>query len=321
MRDAIVNFHTQFEYEPKMENAHKLKHCSKIIIAGMGGSNLVADLLKIRDPRLTITTHRDYGYGIMGDETAQSSLYIVSSYSGNTEETLHFLRHALAKKFPIAVVTSGGKLLKIAKARKLPFIQIPETGIQPRMALGFGSKAILKLMGREDLLSEISKLSQTLHPSSLEKRGKLLAGRLRGYVPIIYSSNRNSGIAYNWKIKLNETGKIPAFWNVIPELNHNEMTGFDVKDESRHLSQNFHFIILKDKKDALQIQRRMCVLKKLYIARGLPVETVFLKGRGVFHALFSSLILADWTAYYTAKQYNLEPEQVPMIEEFKRLIN
>jgi glucose/mannose-6-phosphate isomerase len=154
----------------------------------------------------------------------------------------------------------------------------------------------------------------------LEPEGRELASRLNGKVPLIYSSEANYSIAYNWKIKFNETGKIPAFYNVVPELNHNEMNGFDVVDRTRELSANFNFIFLRDSDDYSQIQKRFDVLKKLYTSRGLGVIEVPLSGTNPIEKMVRSLALADWTAVAIAEQYGLESEQVPMVEEFKRLI-
>jgi glucose/mannose-6-phosphate isomerase len=139
-------------------------------------------------------------------------------------------------------------------------------------------------------------------------------------MPIIYTSTLHAAIAYNWKIKFNETGKIPAFCNVVPELNHNEMTGFDVKTKTIPLSRNFHFVFLKDADDDRRIIKRMNVLEKLYRDRGFKTEVVLLQGKTPIAKIFNALNLADWTAYHTAKIYGVEPEQVPMVEEFKKLI-
>jgi glucose/mannose-6-phosphate isomerase len=213
---------------------------------------------------------------------------------------------------------------------------LPATGIQPRSALGFNIKAVLKLMSRGDLMKEIEELADLLNPSDYENIGKELAEKLKGYIPVIYASERNFGLARNWKIKFNETGKIPAYFNVLPELNHNEMTGFDeartdakskygpeptVIEERRKLNSPFHFIFLKDADDHPKIQKRMDITEKLYRDRGLKTEILELLGNGVFYKIFSSLILADWTAYYTAEGYGLEAEKVPIVEEFKKLIN
>ncbi len=214
----------------------------------------------------------------------------------------------------------GGELLSLAKENNIPFIELPNTGIQPRSALGFSIKAFLKFMGEEDGLVEISKLATVLNPIDFEKEGQTLAKKLKNSIPVVYASSRNLSLACIWKIKLNETGKIPAFYNVFPELNHNEMTGFDVVDSTRDLSNKFYFILLKDTEGDIRILKRMETLEKLYKDRNLKVESIELKSGDIWYKIFSSLVFGDWVSYYIAMEYGLDPDQVPMVEEFKKLI-
>ncbi len=321
MSNAIRDFAKQFAYLPRVENAKKLKQRYKnVIITGMGGSRLPALILSAWKPELSLTIWNDYGLPHIPEPERKKTLVIVSSYSGNTEEALDGLALALKKKLPTAAIAVGGKLLETAKKRKLPYVELPNTGIQPRSALGLSLRALLALIGDTVGLKETTKLAQVLRPDGLESKGKALAETLKDRVPVIYASRANLAIAYNWKIKLNETGKIPAFYNVFPELNHNEMNGFDVQPSSRHLSDRFSFILLQDKKDHQQIQKRMLVVKKLYENRGLPVTIQPLEGKTFLEKTFNSLLLADWTAVALADLYGLESEQVPMVEEFKTLI-
>lgn len=320
MHETIKNFAKQFQYEPEVNGRLQLDGIRTFIAVGMGGSHLAADILNNYDPTFNIVIHRNYGLPPLPNDVLRSSLIIANSYSGNTEEVLDAFDVALKQKLNLCAISVGGKLLELARKHKVPFIQMPDTGIQPRSALGFHTKALLKIMGKEKELAEITQLADLLKSQDLEAQGKELAERIKDKVPVVYASEANQAIAYNWKIKFNETGKIPAFYNVFSELNHNEMTGFDIKDSSRHLSQNFMFFLLTDKDDYPQIQKRMGILKKLYEDRSLQVEVLELIGKNKLHKIFSSLVLADWIAYYTAMQYNLEPEQVPMVEEFKKLI-
>jgi len=320
MYDAIKNFPKQFDYSPVIENFGKLKKFNKFIVAGMGGSNLVADLLKVRNPELDIISHRSYGLPALGKRVLRQSLIIANSYSGNTEETIDAFRLALKHNLPVAAVSTGGKLLELARKAKKPYIQMPNIGIQPRSAVGYNTMAVAKLIGGNNALRELRALSKSLKSYEFERAGKTFAKKLKGHVPIIYSSLKNLPIAYNWKIKLNETGKIPAFINYFPELNHNEMTGFDVKDSTMGLSRNFYFLFLKDIADNPRIIKRMNVAERLYHERGFSVEVVMINGNSPLHKIFSSLLFADWTSYYVAEEYGVDPEQVPMVEEFKRLI-
>ncbi len=318
MEEAIKKFNTQFEWVPEVVNASALSKKSKFVVSGMGGSHLSAGLLLTLDPSLDLHIYRDYGLPALSDPNER--LYIASSYSGNTEEVLDFAKEARTKGYALAVMSVGGKLLTFAQENGLPYIQIPDTKIQPRSALGFAMNALAVLIQKEGLLTELSELSTTLLPEALEEKGKELAKALRDSVPVIYSSTRNSAVAYNWKIKMNETGKLPAFYNVFPELNHNEMTGFDVTQTTEGLSRKFHFIFLTDSADHPQNQKRMAVCKKLYIDRGLSVTEVPLEGKSTLEKIFNSLLVADWTAVHLSKIYGTEAEQVPMVEEFKRLI-
>ena len=321
MYESIKNFNKQFLYEPEIKNRENLVKKSSFVVVGMGGSALAPLLLKTWKPELDIMIHRDYGLPEIPMEELKNKLIIISSYSGNTEEPIDAFKKAKNNSLAIAVISTGGKLLELAKENNVPYIELPNTGIQPRLALGLSLKAFLKFMEEEDELKKVSFLATTLNTSDYKKDGKLLAQKVKNYVPIIYASNRNLSLAYNWKIKLNETAKIPAFYNVFPELNHNEMTGFDIENSTKELSAKFYFIILKDKEDNPKILKRMNVLEKLYKERNLQIETIELKGEDTWHKIFSSLILADWVAYYTALEYELEPEQVPMVEEFKKLIS
>ncbi len=317
MKEFIENFAKQFEYEPAIENKENWYKAKKFLLCGMGGSHLQGDILQMLNPTLDFLVYSDYG---LPENIGKGRLIIASSYSGNTEETISAFKEAQAQGFPLVVSSVGGKLIELAKEHNVPYVQIPDTGIQPRSALGYTLKALLKLTGEEDLLVEIKKLAQSFSSAMFEQEGKELAQKLSLKIPVIYSSRKNEPIAYNWKIKFNESAKIPSFLNVFPELNHNEMTGFDVIGATKELSGKLVILLLKDANDHPRIQKRMEVLLRLYKERGIQVEVKEFVGENLQERIFSSLILADWTAWYTAKEYGTEPEEVPMIEEFKKRI-
>jgi len=317
MKESIENFAEQFVYDPVIENKENWRKAEKFLLCGMGGSHLQGDILAMLNPALDFLVYEDYG---LPENIEKDRLVIASSYSGNTEETVSAFKKAQEKGFSVVVSCTGGKLLELAQEKQVAYVQIPTTGIQPRSALGYTTKALLKLAGQEELLQELGELAQTLFPKTFQAKGEEMAKRFFGKIPVIYSSRRNQPIAYNWKIKFNESAKIPSFYNVFPELNHNEMTGFDVVDSTKGLSEKLVLVFLKDSRDHARIQKRMEVLERQYKERGLKVESLELVGQGLPERIFSSLVLADWTAWHTAKLYGTEPEQVPMIEEFKKLI-
>ena len=316
MEQAIKDFAKQFRFKPEIKNSDRYSPTGRFIVCGMGGSHLAADILQSIEPKIDLAIRRDYGL----PERTDGATVVVSSYSGNTEEALDAYEQVRQHGLPMLAIAVGGKLIEQALRDNVPYIQLPDTGIQPRSALGFSFLALLKALGQDELLNQASALN-SLKPLGCKPAGKELAKKLKGKVPVIYASTRNKAVAYNWKIKLNETGKLPAFMNVVPELNHNEMTGFDAATPAtKRLVKPFSVVMLTDAEDHPQIQKRMTILEQLFTGRELPVTLVPLEGSSRLEKVFSSLLTADWLAVTLAKKYHAEAEQVPMIEEFKKLM-
>lgn len=318
MEDTIINFNKQFDYEPVIRNAEKLKeNYEHFVLCGMGGSHLAAGIVKMQKPGVELYVHRDYDLPPYSDDFLKKSLLIASSHSGNTEEVLSFLRTAIEKGYDVAVITTGGKLFEIAVAQQLPHIVMPNDGLQPRLAIGFSTLSLLKIMKEEDLISTLKNVGQNIDSNKLKSEGDSLANSIGDKVPVVYASNQNLPIAYNWKIKFNETGKTPAFYNLFPELNHNEMQGF--ADENN--SDKFHFVFLHDANDNPRIEQRMKVLSTLFEEKGFVVTNLELSGQTSFEKVFTSLLIADWAALEIAKIKGTDPQSVPLIEDFKKRLN
>lgn len=320
MRQVIENFHKQFSFKPEIKNAKNLplKGIKKIIVGGMGGSHLAADLLKVWKPELDIKIHSDYGLPFDNKSSLKKTLFIASSYSGETEETLDFLNKAIKKKFFAVAIGTGGKLIQTAAKNNIPYIVFPKDALQPRLAIGYSFRSLLKIIGDNKSLNESEKLVYLLKPLTYEKKGKILAEKLKkALVVIIYASGTNEGIALNWKVKLNENAKIPAYFQLFPELNHNEIAAFENKFLS--LTNKFYFVIIKDKSSQSKILRRIAVLKRIYRKNHLKTITVELKEKNLLN-IFSCVILADWVSYYLALERRVNPLANPMVEKFKKLI-
>jgi len=320
MEKAINDFPKQFEYDPIVENAAALQTADAFLVGAMGGSAHSAALLKLHNPELDIEIHRGYGLPKLAKNNLKRRLAMAISFSGNTEEVIDFYRAAQKAGLKRAVISKGGALQKLARTDRVPFVEIPETHIQPRLGLGFTLRAQMKIMSDKTGLEETAPLAAMLDNHHAEAEGRRLAKALQEGVPIIYTSQANGYLGYIWKIKLNESAKIPSYHDVFSELNHNEMTGYDVIPRTQALSQNIHFVFLRDNNDDPRIQKRMDITKKLYEKRGLKVLESQLAGKSMWERIFQSLLAADWLAYALASYYGTEPEQVPMVEEFKKLI-
>lgn len=318
MRESIEGFASQFSFVPTIERDDEQGAPAHVVLGGMGGSHLATGIIKMLRPGVELYVHRDYGLPPYDDQFMEDSLFIASSYSGNTEETLDFAKSAVDRGLRIAVVTTGGKLLEFAEEHNLPTIKLPSDGIQPRMALGYFLLAIARFLADESLEKELATDAAQIDATELEETGDEIARLAHGKIPLICASADNLPLAHLWKIKFNETGKIPAFYNVFPELNHNEMTGFDAIDSTQNLASQFAVIMVRDDEDDLRVQKRMEICADLYKERGLTLINYEVKGSTPVERALSTLLVEDWSALYASERYGTESDAVPMVEDFKQ---
>ncbi len=319
MRDAIGRFQEQFAWQPSVEHADKLTSHQCVIVCGMGGSHMGPTIVRDFGDHPEIIIHRDYGLPKLPQKMMNDALVILSSHSGNTEEVLDSGREALARGLPTAAVTTGGKLLEFAREHAIPHVVFPYMDLQPRVATALSMLSIAALLRDDKLITDIRAAGTAIDALALEETGKRIAERLYGKVPVVYGSTANTIITAMWKIKMNETGKSPAFYNVFPEMNHNELCGFDVVDSTRANSANMHVILLHDAEDHPRIQKRMQAAADVFEEKGIPVEHVQLEGTGLYKA-FRAVTIADWLALSLAAHYGVPDEDVPVVEDFKRRI-
>jgi len=325
MRQVIIESAEQLKKGLELaENATSRGRFEKVIICGIGGSALPVNILNaVTNVSVPILAHRDYN---LPKEAGENSLIICISYSGNTEETVSALNEAVQKKLKIVGVATGGKVAEICKKNNLTFVKIP-SGIQPRSATGYMFSALAKILANagavDDISGEIIKTSEKLEKINvkLEKRGKQLAKKLIGKIPVIYSSNKFNVLPRIWKIKFNENSKIPAFWNYFPELNHNEMVGYSGKSQNPNSKfQNFIVLILRDKNDHPRILKRMALTAKLLDKSGVKTEFIEIRGSSDLFKVFSNLLLGDWVSYYLALENKIDPTPVKIVEDFKKML-
>ncbi len=315
MREDIYNFPKQLLFSPIIENKEKWKNFENYLLAGMGGSHLQGDIFLSIFKETQLTIHSDYKL----PRVSQNTGIITASYSGNTEEVVDVFKESVSSETFVSVIAKEGYLIEEAKRKNIPYIQLPQENIQPRVAIGYSFKALLEMMGiKKDFEKVVKSLFSRM--DDLEKEGEKIASLSEGKIPIIYSSNRNCALSKIWKINFNETAKIPSFYNTVPELNHNEMTGFDVSSLTKKISENMIFILLTDKEDNPRNQKRMSVLKKVLEKREFEVLELPVEGDQREEKVFSSIILSMWSSYYGASLYNNDPREVPMVEEFKKMI-
>ncbi len=303
MRDLLE---AQLDFEPIVVGEHM--HAPVLVVGGMGGSALPAQALRFLGSSVYVVMHRDYGVPSVLPEGATC---VAISYSGNTEETLSFVHDALMRRLPVSVITSGGTLLEMAKGNNLPYVSVP-SGLEPRDALIVLTKALLALIGESELFGQV-------HPAKLdiEREAEALAERIGDGTPLFYASGRNEALSYIGKIQCNETAKMPAFSNSIPEINHNEMQGFDARTREGREHVSLVAVCVRDAGDTLRIQRRMDLTEQLLAREGVSTVQVVLPQGTRAEALVYGWWLMRSLARTLAERSSVAPDEVPLITAFK----
>lgn len=302
-----ISFGPQFEGTLSRE---EVAQYDNVIVGGMGGSGLAARILFFLDPTFPVWLHDDYS---LPKKSEGKVLYVAISYSGNTTETLSFAQEALAKRYSLVIITSGGALLEIARENDIPHILVP-TGFQPRNAVVYMLRALLYALKREELLKEPPE--GFVDYQKAYEDGRVIGNDFAEKIPLIYASRNNQILSHIWKIMLNETGKIPAFANYFPELVHNEMQGIIPKTagtEARHLK----VLLLLDKEDDKRIQNEMKIFQELTSSQDVPVSALELPS-GKVHKLLYTLAIAQGAARAVAESHGVKADEVPFIELFKK---
>ncbi len=297
-----------------------------IVFSGMGGSALAARL-SLSWPSYTLPFEISSNYEIPA-YVSSKTLFIASSYSGNTEETLAALTAAEDKNAHIVVISSGGKLKDIAHEKGHAYIELPKV-TQPRYATLYSYKALVTVLEKAGLVhaSEAEKsieqaasfLEQEISAwlptvSKQHNQAKKLAFDLIGTSPVIYGGPKMFPLAYKWKISINENAKNVAWCNQFPEFNHNEFLGWS----SHPVQKPYRIILLESSFEHERIQKRFRISTKMLSGRWPEPIVVASKGETLLQQMLWSLALGDFTSIYMALLNGLDPTPVELIEKFKK---
>jgi len=306
-------FKDQMSFEPRFEGGlsrEEVARYDNVIVGGMGGSGLAARILFFLDQTFPVWLHDDYSLPAKSEGRV---LYVAISYSGNTAETLSFAKEALAKKYSLVIITSGGALLEIARENNILHVLVP-TGFQPRNAVVYMLRALLYVLKREELLKEPPE--GFVDYQKVYKEGQAVGHNFAKNIPLIYASRSNQVLAHIWKVMFNETGKIPAFDNYFPELTHNEMQGILPKTAGA-LGEQLKVLLLLDKEDDERVSHEMNIFQNLASSQGINVASLKLPS-GSANQVIYTLIAAGGAAQVVAELAGVKADEVPFIELFKK---
>lgn len=328
MWDLLAGFPNQWDEAIKFTEELDLRvdpeKIDNICIAGMGGSAIGGDLIRAYSAEscpVPVSVIR--GYEVPG-WVGENTLFIASSFSGNTEETLSALSGARERGAWLAAVTSGGQLLLKATQEEFDYIKIPG-GMPPRAALAYNFVSLFRIFQflgyldeGDEALSETEVLLSgqgSLLANFQESEALALARDLIDTLPIIYSnSTLLEPVNLRWRCQFEENSKTLAYGNTLPEMNHNEIVGWEY---IAHLTGRLSVILLLDEQEDPRIKKRMHIVKELIEDQAASISILKSRGKSRLTRMFSLVQLADWTSYYLAILNEVDPTPIAKIDLLK----
>jgi len=299
-----------------------------IVVGGMGGSAWPALYLQSW-PGVNVPLEISRNYNVPG-YVGKHTLFIASSYSGNTEETLASLAEAEAAGAQIAVMTSGGLLKELAAKKNLPLYLLP-SGTQPRMSSLYFISALVELLETLGLvkpgsISQKNEVAEWLNAQTADwtaeipvsqNPAKQLALELMGKTVVIYSGPLMSPATNKWKICINESAKNLAWWNQYPEFNHNEFIGWS----GHPADKPFAVVEIRSNLEHERTQKRFKISEKLLSGKRPAPFVVEPKGETASEQLFWTSVFGDFVSIYLALLNGVNPTPVELVEKLKTELN
>jgi glucose/mannose-6-phosphate isomerase len=295
-----------------------------IVLLGMGGSAMAATIGTLASvPRAPMIVHQGYGLPPWAADGGASVLAV--SYSGNTEEVLSGVDQAISANLDVAAVASGGRLAEVAGERGLPYIEVPG-GLQPRAGVGYQTAAVTAMLGAgghipdaDAALVEAAAVVDLLLDGGrggAVELGRDLAAGLDDRTAVIYGGlGVGSTAAYRWKTQINENAKVPAFSGVVPEMNHNELEGWQPET-----SGPFGVIYLRDSADHPSVARRLDLSGTVLSGKVRRVGDVQSTGDGPLARFFSLAVVGDVASVAMAEAAGVDATPVVTLEGFKSML-
>ena len=330
LRDRIFALPSQCEEAWRQALAFPLPsshgQVERVVVLGMGGSAIGGDLLadlQAKEGGTPILVHRGYSLPALVDER---TLAIASSFSGNTEETLAAFAQALKRGAKGLASTTGGRLATLSQSEGVPLFTIRHQG-EPRSALGFGLLPLIAFLQNlglasdksrqvEEAVKEMGKLREELHRGVPEERNqaKQMARAAHDRIVVIHGAEHLSAAARRWKTQIAENGKGWAFFELLPELNHNSIEGVQFPSG---LAERLFIVMLRASQYSPAVARRCDLTAELLREAGFAVEPVEAWGQGPLAQMMTAILLGDYVSYYLAMLNGVDPSPVPSIERFK----
>ena len=328
MADSVAAFDESRAAAEAVELPFPPDAVGDVAVCGMGGSGIAGNLVlgAYRDRLLRpMTVVRDYYLpGWIGENT----LVILSSYSGDTEETLTCASQALERNALCVAVTSGGKLASFYAAEGVPVIALPPGLPAPRAALLRLLAPVVVLLDRvgavPPLGSDLQEARETIASSVAALRpevpeaanpAKQLARALLGSVPMIWGAELTAAVAYRWRCQFDENSKLPASSAELPELNHNDIVG--LSGTPAPLSELTRLLMLRDPRNHRQVERRFDLTREIVEPHVDSALSITAEGQAPLARMLDLVMLGDYASLYLALLRGLDPGPIEPIQRLK----
>lgn len=321
MKDLIESFSLQLseaiEIGEKAKFTQPAAELRNVIITGLGGSGIggsIAAQVIQNEIKIPVIVNKDY---FIPEFTDEHTLVIVSSYSGNTEETLDAFKGAVAKKAKICCITSGGKILEEAKEKNLDHIIIPG-GRPPRSAMAYSFTQLFYALHGYNLISDSFKdqlkksvLLLDQEAEHIRAEAFYIAEKLHKKIPVIYAAANYEGVAIRLRQQINENSKMLCWHNVLPEMNHNELVGWTMPNDK------IAVVFFRNEDDYERTQFRMNLTKEIISKYTPHIFEIFSKGDSQLEKSFYLINTGDWISWYLSELRNIDATEVKVIDHLK----
>jgi glucose/mannose-6-phosphate isomerase len=321
MRALVESFTEQLKRAKEIAAKAVLSRGSNIqniIVTGLGGSGIGGTILSelVSDScTVPIIINKDYFLPAFANS---STLLIVSSYSGNTEETVQVMNEAISKNVQIVCVTSGGKVLELAKQHQFEFIEIPG-GNPPRSCIGYSLVQLIQILitkgfADKTLMEDLDKTITLLNneKSNMKLEAAAIAQKLVGQLTVIYSLGTCEGVSVRFRQQINENSKALCWHNVFPEMNHNELVGWTTENK------NLTVITFHTSFDYIRTQKRYEVCKPIFQKYAKEVIDIKAKGTSKLEQFFYLIHMGDWISCDIADIRKIDAVEVNVIDHLKK---
>ena len=317
MKDMMAGFGQQLRWAAELDPV-AVDPAGEVVVAGMGGSGISGDFAAAV---ATVPVFVNKAYGLPSWVERVKPLFVAMSYSGNTEETLSAAQRATALGLVPAVVTGGGTLGAWATEKGWPLVTVP-AGLQPRAALGYLLGGLLHLLnaagattvGRQDLLAAAD-TADSINREGWPLANDLAQGLDRRIVVVYGGGGITTPAAQRWKTQINENAKWPAWYSVMPELDHNEIVSWSsLSDVTRpHVG----IVTLRDRDEAPGVTARFRHTASITGKDVAWVGEVWSLGDTAFERMVSLAAMGDLVSLELARLADVDPVPVDAIENLK----